>query len=149
MHLLLEMPGPREVMIVFIFLGLLLIPKIFFIITLQSTLQAIAPENRKMPLANVWLLLIPIFSLAWNFIVVNNMADAIKAELAAKQIHTAEARPAYDLGLAMCILDCICLIPIVNFLAGIGAIICWILYWLKINGYKTQIINTQLPVQSL
>ena len=136
MTLLLSMPGGAEWIFIIIILGIFLIPTIFYLITLQSTLEAISFENRKMPLSNVWLLLIPLFNLVWHFFVVNALADSIKAEAEAKNIRLDESRPGYDVGLAMCILHCCSVIPVIGVFATIGGLICWIVYWVKIAGYK-------------
>lgn len=141
MTLLLSLPGGTEWILIFIVLFLLLIPPIFYLITLQSTLSAIAPENRTMPPSNVWLLLIPFFGIIWHFIVVKNMADSIKAEADSKNIFLAEAKPAYSIGMAMCILSCVNVIPLINFLTGPAMLICWIVYWVKIASYKKTLLT--------
>ena len=146
MTLLLGIPDPSELGLVFIALALiaiLLIPKIFYLITLQSTLKAISEENRKMPPNNVWLQLIPLFGIVWHFIIVKNMAESISAEANSKNIKIDEQKPAYNIGLAMCILNCFFIIPYLNFLTGVASLICFILYWIKINSYKGKIINSQ------
>jgi hypothetical protein len=122
---------------------ILLIPKIFYLITLQSTLRAISEENRKMPPNNVWLQLIRLFGIVWHFIIVKNMADSISEEANLKNIKIDEQKPAYNIGLAMCILDCFFIIPYLNFLTGVASLICFILYWIKINSYKGKIINSR------
>lgn len=136
MTLLLGMPGGFEWTILFFIGFLFLIPKIFYLLTLQSTLDAISPANRKMPSGNVWLLLIPLFGIVWHFIVIGNLADSIKAETNSRRIAIAEQKPAYNIGLPMCILDCLFFIPFLNFLTGLASLVLWILYWVKINEYK-------------
>jgi hypothetical protein len=136
MALLLSMPGGSEWILVFFLLGIFLIPRIFYLIALQSTLDTISVENRKMAPSNVWLQLIPLFGIAWHFVIINNLADSIKAEANSKNIRIDELRPAYSVGLAMCILNCLFFIPILNVLTIIASLICWILYWVKINSYK-------------
>lgn len=136
MNLLLSMPGGSEWFLIFIALGGILIPAIFYLMTLQSTLESVSKENRKMPSENVWLLLIPLFNLVWHFIVVKNLADSIKAEADSKGIMIAELKPAYNIGLAMCILSCLNFVPVLNFFTGIAAMVCWIIYWVKISNYK-------------
>ena len=146
MTLLLGIPDLSELGLIFLALALIaliLIPKIFYLITLQSTLRAISEENRKMPPNNVWLQLIPLFGIVWHFIIVKNMADSISAEANFKNIKIDEQKPAYNIGLAMCILDCFFIIPYLNFLTGVASLICFILYWIKINTYKGIIINSQ------
>ena len=135
------MPGGSEWILIFILFGGMLIPKIFYLITLQSTLQTISSENRTMPPSNVWLLFIPLFGVIWHFIIINNMADSIKAEANSKNIKLDEARPGYNVGLAMCILNCLFFIPGLNILTGIAGLVCWIVYWVKINNYKNTLSN--------
>lgn len=141
MTLLFDLPGTTEWILIFICLGLVLIPAIFYIVTLQSTFNTISAENRKMSSSNVWLLLVPLFGIVWHFIVVDNLATSINAEAKSKDIKIAEPRPAYNIGLAMCILNCLFFIPGVNFFTGTAALICWILYWVKIAGYKNILIR--------
>lgn len=133
------MPGGWEWIIIIFTLGILLIPGILYLITLQNTLKVISAENRQMPPENVWLMLIPFFNLIWHFIIVNKIADSIRAEANKQNLQLAEDRPGYSIGIAMCILSCVNLIPIINMLSGIGSLICWIIYWSKISSYKNQL----------
>jgi|SRR5690348_5585120 len=148
MTLLLDLPGTTEWILIFICLGLVLIPAIFYVITLQSTFNTISSENRKMSSSNVWLLLIPVFGVVWHFIVVDNLAKSIDAEAKSKDIKIAEPKPAYNIGLAMCILTCLFFIPGLNFFASTAALICWILYWVKITWYKNILIAGKIAVVS-
>jgi hypothetical protein len=113
-----------------------LIPFIFYLITLQNTLKTISPENRKMAPANVWLLFIPFFNWIYQFIVVNNIADSIRAEALVKSVPLEESRPGASVGIAMCVLQICSIIPVFGTLASLGFIVCWIVYWVKINSYK-------------
>lgn len=79
-------------------IAILLIPTIFFLLTLQNTLKAVQPGNRYMPPANVWLMLIPVFNIIWQFIVVARVSDSIRAELAARGTPAGD-RPTYSIGL--------------------------------------------------
>jgi hypothetical protein len=47
-----------------------LVALILFLIAQQNTLEAIQPQNRKMQPGEMWLQLIPLFNLIWQFIVV-------------------------------------------------------------------------------
>lgn len=116
-----------------------LIPIIFYLLTLQKTLKEVSPQNQKLPPGQVWLILIPLFGLVWSFIVVNRIADSLKAEFAEKGLETAEDRPGFNIGLAYCILYCCSIVPVLGVFAGLGGLICWIIYWVKIAGYKTQL----------
>lgn len=131
--------GPQELIIIFIsFLipGICIIPAIFYLLTLQNTLHAISSENRKIQPAEVWLSLIPLFGLVWQFIIVNRMADSLKLEFEKKGITVADERPGNNIGMAYCILACCSIIPFVGVLTAIACLICWIMYWVKINNYR-------------
>ncbi len=104
----------------FVFLAIALIPFIIFLMALQKTMNMISPENRKMPPSNVWLMLIPLFNIVWQFIMVDKIAQSITAECVKLNIPINENKPTYNNGLA--------------------ALITFILYWIKINEYKNLII---------
>lgn len=114
-------------------LGLFLIPAIFFLLTLQNTLRAISPENRRMPPSNVWLLFIPLFNLVWQFIVVDRISQSIGAECARLNIPVTDPKPTYSIGLAWNICSCLAFIP---FLGGIASLVTFIIYWVKVSEYK-------------
>lgn len=141
MQMLLSMPGAAEWLLISGVLLIFLVPGIFYLISLQQTLLAVSPRNRKMPAENVWLLLIPFFNLVYHFMVVGYISDSIKAEADERLIPLQEQRPAYSIGLAMCVLQCCTLIPVLNVLASLAALICWIIYWSKIVAYKNQLLN--------
>ncbi len=134
------MPGGNEWLLIFITVDLLIIPKIFYIIALQKTLETISFPNRKMSPGNVWLLLIPFFSIIWHFIVVNNIADSIRAEADNNGVRIAEERPGYNTGLIMCIADCLFFIPMLNIITWLVGVVFWIIYWNKILKYKNKLI---------
>ena len=69
------------IFIALILIGICLVPIIFFLITLQNTFKAISPQNRRMDPTQVWLCLIPLFGLGWNFYVLDKLSDSIQAEL--------------------------------------------------------------------
>jgi hypothetical protein len=126
--------------IVFIVAAICLIPEIFFILTLQKALQRCSPENRVMTPGSTWLILIPVFNLVWMFIVVTQMAQSLEKEFRKRTIPV-EPSPGKSIGLAWCILTVCCLIPLVGILTGLPAIICWILYWVKIAGFSSTIAD--------
>ncbi len=124
----------------FFFLLLFIIPVIFFLITLQKTMNVIAIESRKMSPSSVWLMLIPFFNIVWQFIMVSRIAESIKAECSRLNIPVKENKPTYSSGLTWNICNFITIIPIVGALA---ALITWILYWVKVNEYKKLIIANE------
>lgn len=119
----------------FFFVGfaIILLPTIFFLITLQSALSKCAPVNRTMTPGLVWLQIIPFFGFIWQFFVVTAVANSLDNEFRARRIPE-EPKPGQNLGLAMCITRVCTLIPFVGILAGIASLILWILYWVKVAG---------------
>src|ERR1700712_2050103 len=108
------MPEESTLIITFILLLLFIIPVIFYLITLQKTLESISLPNRKMPPVQVWLLLIPIVNFIWQFFVVSNISDSIKAECNRLNIPTTEDRPTFNIGLAKNILSICSIIPVLG-----------------------------------
>ena len=109
---------------------------IMYLLTLQNTLKEVSVENQKMPPGQVWLTLIPLFGIVWIFIVVNRIADSLAAEFTKRNITDQDARPGYSIGITYCILNCCGIIPFVGALASLGGLVCWIIYWVKMSGYK-------------
>ena len=107
---------------------------ILYLITLFNVLNAVAPANRKMEPGLVFLLLIPLFNLVWNFIVVIKLRDSLEAEYRARDLQGDGF--AYGIGLAMSILYVCLIIPLLNILAAIAALVCWIIFWVKMAGYR-------------
>lgn len=132
--------GPQEVFWLFcmFILPLALVPGIFYTLTLQRALSRCAPETRAMEPGLVWLLYIPVFNLIWSFIVVNRISTSLRAEFQRRGI--AGVDTGRELGLAMSILACLGIIPIVGILAALAGIVCWIMYWAKIAGLSGQLV---------
>lgn len=141
---LLGIIGPQEVIVILALIGgvfiVSLIPLIFYLITLQNTLNAISIENRRMTPGQVWLSLIPLFGLIWQIIIVTRLAESLKDEFAKRGIKTEEELPGRAIGLAYSILFCCSIIPFLGYLTSLGGLICWIVYWVKINDYKNRLL---------
>jgi len=126
-----------------IFLGLFIVPAIFFLITLQNTLKVISPENRKIPPSNVWLLSIPFFGFFWQFIIVDKIAQSIAAECVKLNLPVKDNKPTYNIGLVWNICFILSMVPVIKGLLSLVAMIAWIIYWVKVNNYKKLIITNQ------
>jgi hypothetical protein len=126
------------VMVVVVIIGLLLIPLIFFLLMLQKTLQRCAPENREMEPTHVWLSLIPVFNLYWQFVIVMRVAGSLAKEFASRGI-AVEPEPGKFLGLMTCILALCGWIPVLGIITSLEGLVSWVMYWVKIAGYSKQI----------
>jgi hypothetical protein len=122
--------------LLFVFSVFFLIPAIFYLLTLQNALNKCAPASRAMDPGMVWLLLIPVFNLIWNFFVVMNIAKSLASEYARRGIPSPEPLPGQPIGLAMSICACCCIIPVLGMLAGLANLVLWVVYWVKIAEYS-------------
>jgi hypothetical protein len=120
---------PLVVLAVMALTVLLLVPTIVYLLTLQKALTRCSPENRAMSPGMVWLMLIPLFAVVWNFFVVLNMAKSLGAEFRKRGI-AEDPSPGQTLGLIMAVTAIIC---------GPAWLILWILYWIKIAGYSAKL----------
>jgi len=142
-------------LIQFLFLALFVIPAIFFILTQQNTLKAVQPQNRIMPAGQVWLQLIPLFGLVWQFFVVIKISDSLRKELAmrnnmfsfenqaAYSFHETQPRPTYQIGIVYCILICCSVImpTLLKGLLALAGMVCWVIYWVQLSNYKRKILQ--------
>jgi len=117
-------------------IAILLVPFIFYCLTLQKALNRCSPENQAMKPGMVWLLFIPLFNIVWQFLVVLNMAKSLAAEFR-KRGMAEDPNPGQTLGLVMCVGNLIC---------GPVGLVCWILYWVKIAGYSSKLMAPPAPV---
>jgi hypothetical protein len=99
--------GLGIITLVLIIFATMLVPKIFYLLTLQKALNRCSPECRAMNPGMVWLLLIPLFNLVWQFIVVLNMAKSLGAEFRKRGLPE-EPEPGQTMGLIMCVSSLLC-----------------------------------------
>ncbi|GAA4331063.1 hypothetical protein [Flaviaesturariibacter amylovorans] len=154
--------GFNELIVIFIALGVFLIPAILFMMTQQSVLKNVQVRNRRMSPGEVWLQLIPLFGIVWAFFVVNRIADSIALELGDAEFTFDSAsdpygdrsapreKPTQGIGLAYLICAVCSIIPFLGVLASLGCIVCWIIYWVKLSEYRNLLVtrrynNTSVP----
>lgn len=77
--------------------------------------------------------------MVFQCMLLGKLSDSIKAEQMTKGIRCSEVRPSYQIGLLMCVANCAAVLPYIGILAVLGAIPLWIMYWLKIVGYKKEL----------
>lgn len=111
---------------------------IAIILFLSNCLKRVPVPYRKMEPGMVWLLIIPLFNLVWNFFVYKAISESYQSYFQS-QGRTDVGDCGKSLGLAYCICSCVCIIPVVNMLAGIVALVLFIMCLVKFSGYKNQI----------
>jgi len=119
---------------------------IVYIAYLSGVLKKCSPQSRTMQPGMVWLLLIPLVNVVWNFMVVNALADSLGNEFRLRNISTTDPKPGKSIGIAMAICAACEMIPIVNLLAILPHLILWIVYWVKIAGFSQQLDNSAFRI---
>ena len=91
-----------------------------------------------MPPEQIWLMLIPLFNLIWHFILIDKIAVSLQKEFSRRSLPV-EPEPGKQIGLVMCILAAMTVIPFIGYLTGVGAVVCWIVYWNQISSLSNRI----------
>ena len=66
---------PFQIILILCFIGILLLPQIFFLMTLQNTVKEVSVENRTIQPSQVWLTFIPLFGIFWQFFIVYKISQ--------------------------------------------------------------------------
>ena len=99
------------------------------------------PERfRLMPSWQVWLLIIPLFNLVWNFFVFPKLSASYQNYFA-EQGDTSAGDCNRGLGLTFAILAVCSLIPCIGFIAGLAALVVVIIYLVKMNELKNKVAS--------
>ena len=126
------------VVLILIVIGIMIIPAIFYLLTLQKALERCSIESRTTSPGSVWLLLIPLFNLVWLFIIVTKISESLHNEFTKRNIPE-DPQPGKSLGITYAVLVVCSIIPLLGILASLAALVCWILYWVKIAGYSKKL----------
>jgi hypothetical protein len=147
---------------------------ILYILTLFNTLRKCSVPSRTMRPGMVWLMLIPLFNMIWQFFVVQGLAQSVGHEFQARRIQNAEPRPGMPVGMAMCVCTVCALFPlfllvilfwadsgaatgelpnwllavplllIVSVFAALAHLVLWIIYWSKIASCSRMLKRTSV-----
>lgn len=117
---------------------------IVYIAFLSGALRKCTPSSRTMEPGMVWLLLVPLLNVVWNFLVVSALAKSLGNEFRLRNIPTDNPEPGKAIGIAMCVCGACSIIPIVNIVAAPPNLILWIVYWVKIAEFSRKL--DQSPV---
>ena len=132
----------------FLFLALFFVPAILFLLTQQRTIRLIQPRNRRIEPGEVFLQLIPLFGMIWQFFVVARLSDSLRNELGERTFSfedtplvspEKEERPTYRLGITYCILFCCFILPFIGTFLFLAGMVCWIVYWVQLSRVKKKL----------
>lgn len=128
-------------LVIIIIVGIaMLIPYIFFLLSLQKSL-GLTKEIHGISPGLVWLLLIPLFNLGWQFYILSNTTKGIRGMLAKNECD--DGSGGWNLGLTGAILACCSIIPFIGPLFSLGWLIVGIIYWVKIAEYNKTLTRFQ------
>ena len=112
--------------------------------SLRKTLLLINLKNRTINPNYVWFMFIIFFNLYYNFKPFSSIATSLSNEFSDRNIAVDEKRPGETIGFINSIFLVLWFINAftkfdlgaVNFILTLGALITWIIYWVKIRKYK-------------
>lgn len=105
---------------------------------LYDACSRIPAQYRQLEPWHAWLLLIPLWGLIWNFFVYARLSRSMGAALAAQGTPAADDCGA-QLGQTYSICCILSLIPFIGGIAGVVALVVWIMYLVKITGLKKRL----------
>jgi hypothetical protein len=111
---------------------------------LSTCLKAIPEEHRKQQPNMVWLLMIPLFNIVWQFFVYPKIAESFKSYFDSIG-RTDVGDCGKNLALVFCILVCCGIVPYLNFCTGIAALVLFIIVLVRFGSLKGQIQNPAAP----
>jgi hypothetical protein len=145
---------------IFILLFLFIIPALY-LNTLRKTLLLIDVKNRTIDPNYVWFMFIIGFNLYYHFKLVNSIATSLSNEFADRNIAIDQKRPGETVGYINSTFLVTYVIylyaffhpnldkKLIDFFLVYGALISWIIYWVKINKYKKLLMVNNNIVNNL
>ncbi len=122
---------------IFIVAIIAIIVAIFYLLNLQNLLKEIKDENRDVNPGNVWLMLIPLFSIVYAFILYPKISSSVKKEFESRG-DTSKGDGGKNIGLALAVTGAVSIlpIPVIGTLVGLANLVLFIIWWVKTAGYK-------------
>jgi hypothetical protein len=122
--------GMPEFLVITAIVGVLTVFAAIPAVLAYVVLSRIPPPFRKQEPGMAFLLLIPFFSLIWNFFVHPKVAESIKGYFDTQGTHSnGDCGGLLALWLCIC---CVCsLVPVIGFIAGVAGVILMIIFYVK------------------
>lgn len=130
---------PGDPLFGLVFLAVLILPRIFYLISMQRAIGRCSPQARAMSPGLVWLGLIPLFYLIWDFVIVVTASKSITDEFSARKNPIPGGLPGLGPGIAFCVLNLLFWIPFVNILTMLASLVLWIVFWVKISSLSSSL----------
>jgi hypothetical protein len=123
-------------------LAIVLFVYIFFLLTLQRVLARCRPHNRDMEPGMVWLNLIPLFNIVWQFITVARVSSSLTKEFRARGRHNQGEDYGQAIGMTAFGLHLTVIVPVLGIVCWLAGLVCWIIYWVRVSTYGAQLEAT-------
>jgi hypothetical protein len=123
-------------------LAVALLVYVFFLLTLQRALARCRPQNRDMEPGAVWLNLIPIFNIVWQFITVARVSSSLTNEFRARGWHRNGEDYGQTIGITAFGLHIAVIVPILGIVCWLAGLVCFIVYWVRVSGHGVQLAST-------
>ena len=135
-------PSAAETAIGFAVIGLIIVVVWGILIAicylLYKAQSAIPPEHQKIPPGQIWLLLIPLFNIVWNFIVFQRIPESFQS-----YFHSRGRGDVGDAGKQLGLWFAICyacsIIPCVGTIAGLAGLVLLVMFLVKVWDLKKQV----------
>lgn len=114
---------------------------IMFLLTLSKALSRCSPRNRTMEPGQVWLNLIPLFNIVWQFITVTRVSESLSNEFYARGRDRGGEDYGKSLGITSCVMNLLGWIPFLGVILSLIGFVCFVIYWVKIAGYSGQLAS--------
>lgn len=139
---------PTHLLVLAFFFGLFfLIPKIFYILTVQNALKRCHPSVCTLDPALCWLYLVPFVGMIWHFFMVSGVGNSLGGEFMRRGLLLPEPKPGQSIGIPMCVCGACSIIPALGLLAAVAQLVLWIVYWSRIADFSRQ-LDLQMMMQS-
>jgi hypothetical protein len=125
----------------FLLVGLVI--AVFFLLTLQKALGRCRPRNRTMEPGMVWLNLLPLFNIVWQFITVSRIGESLENEFRDRGWHRRAENYGRSVGIASCVLGLLGWIPFLGGFLALAGLVCRIIYWVQIAGYSNRLASRE------
>jgi hypothetical protein len=126
------MPGDADPAIALAVLGVMLLPRIFYLVTMHRAISKCDPSARSMPPGLVWLSMVPLLYMVWDFVVVVAVGRSLGNEYSRRNKPLSYSLPGLGIGISFCVLNLLLWIPFINLIAFPLGVVLWLIFWAKI-----------------
>src|SRR3989339_335463 len=127
------------ILIIIIFAAAGILVRVLFSWSVFKTAKRIPQEHHLFPAWFCWLMIIPIIGIVFDWMMLPfGVPWSAKKYFEDNEQAKQAANVLFGIGLAYAICISTVFIPILNFITGIGTIVLWIIYWVKIVNFRKE-----------